>query len=138
MSGLWDQAIGKRDGGMKGDKGGLVPQVGNLWDSAIGQGKKREKVRDKNNFRLFGGSNTTKPAVDWGPGGALGIGCGAGVGVGLTGGTGIGATPWSSLRFVFGVGAGCGIGVGYGYGFGLGVRWDKPPQDVPKRVVIEL
>lgn len=105
MSGLWDQAIGKRDGGMKGDKGGLVPQVGNLWDSAIGQGKKREKVRDKNNFRLFGGSNTTKPAVDWGPGGALGIGCGAGVGVGLTGGTGIGATPWSSLRFVFGVGA---------------------------------
>lgn len=55
-----------------------------------------------------------------------------------SGGTGIGATPWSSLRFVFGVGAGCGIGVGYGYGFGLGVRWDKPPQDVPKRVVIEL
>jgi hypothetical protein len=39
---------------------------------------------------------------------------------------------------VFGVGAGCGIGVGYGYGYGMGLRWDKPPEQETKRVVIEL
>ena len=56
----------------------------------------------------------------------------------FSGGAGVGATPWSALRVVFGVGAGCGIGIGYGYGYGIGLRWDKPPEQVPKRVVIEL
>lgn len=55
-----------------------------------------------------------------------------------TGGAGLGASPWSVLRVVFGVGAGCGVGVGYGYGYGLGFRWDKSPEQMPKRVVIDL
>lgn len=56
----------------------------------------------------------------------------------FSGGAGLGATPWNALRVVFGVGAGCGIGVGFGYGYGLGYRWDKPPEPVAKRVIIEI
>lgn len=88
MSELWEHATGKKDGDKKGDKkgdkGGLVPQVGNLWDSATGN-HKRGKAREKDSFSLFGGSSKKKSTIDWGPGGALGIGCGVGVGVGLSG-----------------------------------------------------
>ncbi|KAG0623227.1 hypothetical protein M758_3G158000 [Ceratodon purpureus] len=88
VTGLWEHATGKKDGDRKGEKkgekGGLVPQVGNLWDSATG-GNRREKAKEKDSFRLFGGNSKKKSAIDWGPGGALGIGCGAGVGVALTG-----------------------------------------------------
>ena len=90
MTELWEHTTGKdgdkkgdRKQDRKGDKGGLVPQMGNLWDSATGN-YRRDKAKEKESFRLFGGNSKRKP-IDWGPGGALGIGCGAGVGVGLTG-----------------------------------------------------
>ncbi|KAJ7300270.1 hypothetical protein O6H91_03G069000 [Diphasiastrum complanatum] len=58
-------------------------------------------------FRFFQQERKMVERLDFGPGGAVGLGCSAGVRVAVTEGVGVWMQSWNALQLVFGLGVGC-------------------------------